>query len=187
MKLDPGLQRIVDFQKFEDDSRECKNCGGEFSLQLSRQRVYCSAECRINHQNINQIHRPTNDYSKKRNCIVCHKQLVDKQHIYCSDECKKFETSQRNKNPMSTYGVNTDRFDINSGIHGSVPTLHVEEHILELAENHPETSSRHIVEDVEEVMKTTYQELSTPESRRYNSRKHYKKYKKKRRSARDLN
>jgi hypothetical protein len=116
---------------------------------------------------------------------VCHKQLVGKKHIYCSDECKNFEASERNKNPMSTYGVNTDRFDINGGIHGSVPTLHVEEHILQLAENHPETSSRHIVEDVEEVMKTTYEELSTPESRRYHSRKHY--YKNKRRSARDLN
>jgi hypothetical protein len=184
MKLDPGLQRIVDFQKFDDDTRECKNCGAEFSLQLSKQRVHCSAECRINHQNINQIHRPTNDYSKKRNCIVCHKQLVGKQNIYCSDECKKFEVSQRNKNPMSTYGVSTEWFDINTRIHGSVPTLHVEEHILELAENHPETSSRHIVEDVEEVMKATYQELNTPEIRRYHSKKYYKK---KRRSARDLN
>jgi len=87
-------------RKLNPKIQTCALCKKEFTKIT--QLKYCSKECRVAAA---ERRRVTNDYSVKRNCIVCKNTLPYGVATYCSKDCRKEQQYANLKNPFSTHGT----------------------------------------------------------------------------------
>lgn len=73
----------------------CRYCGKEMNLGWTRQRVYCSDECRNAYY-----------YTRENTeCTVCGKKLVGHQRYFCSAECRNKSQKQTKQARYKTFRV----------------------------------------------------------------------------------
>ena len=123
----------------------CALCKKEFTKIT--QLKYCSKECRVAAA---ERRRVTNDYSVKRNCIVCKNTLPYGVATYCSKDCRKEQQYANLKNPFSTHGTG-ERASLLPYEPNVMPTHYIDPEILSQAELHVECHGSGIKEDMGEI------------------------------------
>lgn len=82
-------------KEYNDNPNYCKQCGKKIEIRegeipsITRQRHYCSKECKNKHQSEIMKENKIRGISKESHCLNCGKKLNRKQSKYCSNECQK--------------------------------------------------------------------------------------------------
>jgi hypothetical protein len=113
---------------------------------------------------------PKKTKRKEQHCIVCSKELPKYKTKFCSDECRYQRSLEDYKSPIKEQtGHHNVPLETTQDSMAGIASVKVPPEILSLAEINEDNHL--LVEDTEEIMKITYEELSKHASARYKLQK----------------